>query len=150
MYTPVARGVQSYATGARTVRVVVEEGPSFFFTHRVDVKGWALRGISGSKSLRGWCTQPPNGLCSGCWQYLQGFNRIHTFKSWIISSIHFYFWHLIHHKKHLLTSNTNFSQCLLSNEDSFANVGQVIACSKFFSFLTPDMASKNDASYGIG
>ena len=30
-----------------------------------------------------------------------------------------------------------------------AEVWQVIACIKFVSFLTPDMASKNDARYGI-
>jgi len=34
-------------------------------------------------------------------------------------------------------------------EGLFAEVGQVIACMKSVSFLTPDMASKNDAIYGI-
>ena len=38
----------------------------------------------------------------------------------------------------------------IKNEDLQAGVWQVIACMKFVSFLTPDMASKNDASYGIG
>jgi len=36
-----------------------------------------------------------------------------------------------------------------SNEGSFAGVGQVIAGIKFVSFLTPDMASENDARQGI-
>jgi len=35
------------------------------------------------------------------------------------------------------------------SEGSFAEVGQVIAGTMFVSFLTPDMASKNDARYGI-
>jgi len=36
-------------------------------------------------------------------------------------------------------------------EGLFAEVGQVIACMMFVSsFLTADMASKNDASHGIG
>jgi len=35
-------------------------------------------------------------------------------------------------------------------EASFAEVGQLIAGINFVSFLTPDMASKNDARHGIG
>jgi len=35
-------------------------------------------------------------------------------------------------------------------EDSFAEVGQVIAGVKLASFLTPAMASKNNARHGIG
>jgi len=35
-------------------------------------------------------------------------------------------------------------------EDSKAEVVQLIAGTKFSSFLTPDMASKNDARHGIG
>jgi len=35
-------------------------------------------------------------------------------------------------------------------EGSFAEAGQLIAGVKFGSFLTPDMASKNDARHGIG
>ena len=35
-------------------------------------------------------------------------------------------------------------------EGSKAEVGQVIAGIKFDCFLTPDMASKNDAKHGIG
>ena len=34
-------------------------------------------------------------------------------------------------------------------EGSFAEVGQLIADIKLVSFLTPDMASKNDARHGI-
>ena len=36
------------------------------------------------------------------------------------------------------------------SEDLFAELWQLIAGMKFVSFLTPDMASKNDDSYGIG
>jgi len=36
-----------------------------------------------------------------------------------------------------------------SFEGSFAEVGQVITGTKFGSFLTPDVASKNDARHGI-
>ena len=36
------------------------------------------------------------------------------------------------------------------NEGSFAEVVQLITGSKFVRFLTPDMASKKDARYGIG
>jgi len=35
-------------------------------------------------------------------------------------------------------------------EGSFAEVVQLIAGTKFGSFLTPDIASKNDARHGIG
>jgi len=34
-------------------------------------------------------------------------------------------------------------------EGSFAECGQLIAAGHFGSFLTPDMASKTDASHGI-
>ena len=34
-------------------------------------------------------------------------------------------------------------------EDLFAEAGQVITCMKIVSFLTPDMALKNDARHGI-
>ena len=37
-----------------------------------------------------------------------------------------------------------------TDEGSFAEVGQLITYTKFVSFLTPDMASKNDARHGIG
>ena len=36
-----------------------------------------------------------------------------------------------------------------TDEGSFAEVGQLITYTKFVSFLTPDMASKNDARHGI-
>ena len=36
-----------------------------------------------------------------------------------------------------------------TNEALKAGVGQVITSMKFVSFLTPDMASKNDARHGI-
>ena len=37
-----------------------------------------------------------------------------------------------------------------SVEDLFAETWQLMAGWRFVSFFTPDMASKNDASYGIG
>ena len=39
---------------------------------------------------------------------------------------------------------------MLTNKGSFAEVRQLIAGTNFTSFLTPDMASKNDARHGIG
>ena len=51
----------------------------------------------------------------------------------------------------LLSIAEVYSLLLLANtvEGSNAEVGQVIAGMKFGSFLTPDMASKNDARHGI-
>ena len=43
----------------------------------------------------------------------------------------------------------SFSATFLTVEALKAGVWQVIACMKFASFLTPDMASKNDARHGI-
>jgi len=37
-----------------------------------------------------------------------------------------------------------------TNEGLNAEVGQLIAGMKYTSFLTPDMASKNEARHGIG
>jgi len=37
-----------------------------------------------------------------------------------------------------------------SDEGSNAEVGQLITAGHFVSFLTPDMALKNDARHGIG
>ena len=47
----------------------------------------------------------------------------------------------------MTTRVLNLKQVLV--EDLQAGVWQVIECMKFVGFLTPDMASKNDASYGI-
>ena len=41
-------------------------------------------------------------------------------------------------------------RCTHTLEGSNAEVGQLIAGIKFGSFLTPEMASKNDARHGIG
>jgi len=47
-------------------------------------------------------------------------------------------------------SPTRTEECLTSEEDSFAEVGQVIGCSTIsIYFLTPDMASKNDVRHNI-
>jgi len=42
------------------------------------------------------------------------------------------------------------SEATTTTEGSFAEVGHVIAGVKFDSYLTPDMATKNDTRHGIG
>jgi len=61
---------------------------------------------------------------------------------------------LIFHTVVTLTLGSSQTFCSGSSssqliEASFADVGQVIAGINFVSFLTPDMASKNDARHGI-